>query len=90
MVCTTQYVSLVLSPKGAMVLRVLIQCISSVPSTWTPPIIDVELEFYLRETEDKLLNINESGKSCPNLSRDEREALHSLMNDDEIVIKPAD
>ena len=49
-----------------------------VPSTWTPPIRDVELEFYLREIEDKLLSINESGKSYPNLSRDEREALHSL------------
>ena len=61
-----------------------------VPSTWTPPIRDVELEFYLREIEDKLLSINESSKSYPNLSRDEREALHSLMNEDEIVIKSAD
>ena len=61
-----------------------------VSSTWTPPIRDVELEFYLSESEDKLLSINESRKSYPNLSRDEREALHSLMNDDDIVIKPAD
>ena len=28
--------------------------------------------------------------SYPNLSRDEWEALHSSMNDDKIVIKPAD
>ena len=43
-----------------------------VPSTWTPPIRDVELEFYLEDKiEDKLLSINESGKCFPNLSRDE-------------------
>ena len=36
-----------------------------------------------------LLNINESGKSYPNLANDEREALHSLMCDDQIIIKPA-
>ena len=53
-----------------------------VPSTWRPPTRDIELEFYLSEIEDKLLNINESDKSYPNLLRDEREALHSLMNDD--------
>ena len=51
---------------------------------------DVELEFYLSEIEYKLLSINESSKIYPNVSRDEREALHSLMNDDEIVIKPED
>ena len=37
-----------------------------------------------------LQNVAESGKSYPNLSRDEREALNSLMNDDKIVIKSAD
>ena len=58
-----------------------------VPSSWTPPIRDVQLELYLSEIEDKLININESGKSYPNLSKDEREALKSLMNDNEIVIK---
>ena len=51
-----------------------------VPSSWTPPIRDVELELYLSEIEDKLININESGKIYPNLSMDEREALKSLMN----------
>ena len=37
-----------------------------------------------------LLNINESGKSYPNLTKDEREALHSLLYDDQVIIKPAD
>ena len=61
-----------------------------VTSSWTPPIRDLELELYLSEIEDKLININESGKTYPNLSKDEREALKSLMNNTEIIIKPAD
>ena len=61
-----------------------------VPSSWTPPIRDVHLELYLSEIEDKLIIINESGKSYPNLSKDERETLKSLMNDNDIIIKPAD
>ena len=61
-----------------------------VPSSWTPPIRDVQLELYLSEIEDKLININESGKIYPNLSMDEREALNSLMNDNEITTKSAD
>ena len=60
-----------------------------VPSSQTPPIRDVQLELYLSEIEDKLININESGKNYPNLFKDEREALKSLMNDNEIIIKPA-
>ena len=61
-----------------------------VPSSWTPPIRDVQLELYLSEIEDKLININESGKSYANLSKDEGETLKPLMNDNEIIIKPAD
>ena len=60
-----------------------------VPSTWTPPIRDVELEFYLSEIEDKLLSINESCKSYLVLSRDERRVLHCSRNDEEIAIGPA-
>ena len=45
-----------------------------VPSSWTPPIRDMQLELYLSEIEDKLININECRKSYPNLSKDEREA----------------
>ena len=37
-----------------------------------------------------LLSINESGKSYPNLSRNEWEDVHSLTNNHEIVIKLAD
>ena len=55
-----------------------------------PPIRDIELELHVSEIEDKLLSINKSGKGYPNLSRDKQEALHSLMNEDEIAIKPAD
>ena len=61
-----------------------------VPSSQTPPIRDVQIELYLSEIEDKLININESGKNYPNLSKDEREALKSLMNDNEIITKAAD
>ena len=50
----------------------------------------MQLELSLSEIEDKLININESGESYQNLSKDEREALISVMNDNEIIIKPAD
>ena len=59
-------------------------------SNWTTPIRDAHLELYLGEIEDILLNINESGISYQNLTQDEREALHSLMYDDQVIIKPAD
>ena len=59
-------------------------------SNWTTPIRDAQLELYLSEIEDILLSINESGKSYLNLTKDEREALHSLMYDDQIIIKPED
>ena len=61
-----------------------------VPSNWTPPINDIQLEIYLSEVEEQLMNINESGKSYPNLSKDELKALKDLANDQSIIIKPAD
>ena len=61
-----------------------------VPPNWTPSIRDAQLELYLSEIEDILLNINASSKSYQNLTKDEREGLHSLMYDDQIIIKPAD
>ena len=59
------------------------------PSKWTPPIREIQLEMYLSETEERLLSTNECGKSSPILKKDERDALHSLMSDDELIIKPA-
>ena len=44
----------------------------------------------MSKIEDILLSFNESGKSYPNLTNDEREALPSHMYDDQIIIKPAD
>ena len=46
--------------------------------------------MYLSEIEERLLSVNESGKSYPNLKKNKRDALHSLMSDDELIIKPAD
>ena len=45
--------------------------------------------MYLSEIEERLLSTNECGKSSPILKKDERDALHSLMSDDELIIKPA-
>ena len=61
-----------------------------VPSTWTPAINEVELEVYLSILEEELMGIGERGKNFSNLSEQEREALKSLVNDESIVIKPAD
>ena len=60
------------------------------PSTWTPDINELELEIYLSILEDELLQIEERGKNFSNLTSEEREALKALVNDDQIVIKPAD
>ena len=51
---------------------------------------DAHLEVYLSYLEDTLMNINENGYNYPNLPIDEREALESLRNDTDIIIKPAD
>ena len=59
------------------------------PSKWTPPIREIQLEMYLSEIEERLLSINESGKSSRILKKDERDALHSIMSDDELIIKPS-
>ena len=59
------------------------------PSKWTPPIREIQLEMYLSEIEERLLSTNECGKSSPILKKDERDALHSLMSDDQLIIKPA-
>ena len=45
--------------------------------------------MYLSKKK-KDLSISESGKSYPNLEKGERDALHSLMSDDELFIKLTD
>ena len=61
-----------------------------IPSNWTPYINDVYLEMYLSETKEELIKINEHGMSYSNLSKEERDALHNLSQNDSIIIKPAD
>ena len=58
-------------------------------SKLTPPIRGIQLKMYLSETEERLLS-SQSEKSYSNLKKDECDALHFLMSDDELIIKPAD
>ena len=45
----------------------------------------------ISEIGEWLLSINKSGgKCCPNLKKDERDALHSLLSDEELIIKSVD
>ena len=46
--------------------------------------------LHLLYISSRLLSINKRRKSYPNLKKDERDALHSLIGDDELIIKPAD
>ena len=46
--------------------------------------------MYLSETKEELIKINEHGMSYSNLSKEERDALHNLSQNDSIIIKPAD
>ena len=39
---------------------------------------------------EERLSINKSGKSYPNLKKDERDGLHSLTSDEELKLKPVD
>ena len=52
-----------------------------VSSDWIPYINDVLLEMYLSEIKDQILNINEKGHNYPNLTKDEQDALNSLIKD---------
>ena len=51
---------------------------------------DTQLEMFLAELEEEIIKIDEAGQNYPNLTKDEREALHDLMYDKNIVFKPAD
>ena len=55
----------------------------------TPIIKDTQLELYLPEIEDEVLQIDEQGHNYPNLTKKEREAMKELINDCDIIIKPA-
>ena len=60
------------------------------PSKWTPIIKDTQLELYLSETEDEIMQIDKQAQNYPNLAKKKREAMKQLMNDSNIIIKPAD
>ena len=64
------------------------------PSKWTLIIKETQLELYLPEIEDEIIQIDELGQNYPNLtkifSKKEHEAVKKLMNGHNIIIKPAD
>ena len=53
------------------------------------PVKDLQLEIYLSQSKEELMNIKKDGQSYPNLSKDEQQALKSLAKDNSMVIKPA-
>ena len=59
-------------------------------STFNPKNNDVFIETYLSSLEEKLLDIDIPKDKFNNLSKEERDALYSLKNDNTIVIKSAD
>ena len=59
-------------------------------STFNPKNKDVIIETYLSSLEEKLLDIDIPKDKFNNLSKEERDALHSLKNDNTIVIKGAE
>ena len=60
-------------------------------SGWTPPTgQDPHLDTYCLLTQEDLYHSNPQPNRYYNLTKKEREALHDLASDQEIVIKPAD
>ena len=59
-------------------------------STFNPKNKDVVIETYLTSLEEKLLDNDIPKDKFNNLSKEERNALYSLKNDNTIVIKGAD
>ena len=59
-------------------------------STLNPKNQDVITETYISSLEDNLLDIDIPKDTFNNLSKEERDALHSLKNDNTIVIKGTD
>ena len=59
-------------------------------STFNPKNKNIIIETHLSSLEEKLLDIDVAKDKFNNLSREERDALYSLKNDNAIVIKGAD
>ena len=61
-------------------------------SSFNPPKVDAAIELYLSKIEDELMALakDKDPKRYDNLTREERDALYSLMSDTSIIIKGAD
>ena len=59
-------------------------------STFNPKNKDVLIEIYLSCLEEKLVDIDIPKDKFNNLSKEERDAIYSLKNDNSIVIKAVD
>ena len=60
------------------------------PSKWIPIIKDTQLEPFLSEIEDNIVQIDKQVQIYPNLTKKERKAMEELMSDCNIIIKPAE
>ena len=59
-------------------------------SKFNPSKTDAAIELYPSHIEEKLLSCTEIKHSYYNLTREERQAMYNLKNDQSIVIKEAD
>ena len=59
-------------------------------SKFNPSKTDAAIELYLRHIEENLLSCTEIKHSYYNLTREERQAMYNLRNDQSIVIKETD
>ena len=59
-------------------------------STFNPRNTEVAIEVYMSSLEEKLMKIEIPKDKYNNLTSEERQALHDLKNDKNIVIKAAD
>ena len=59
-------------------------------SSWNPPKVHPNIEFFLSEVEKELFTVEDSKLGYSNLSKGERKAMRTLADDRTIVIKKAD